>query len=93
MSLPKAGWIQQKSIHTMAANMMKSSPCRLLILRIFVPILVNVARHATTRVIQLAKLTNGPRSSAVILVCDGIFCVGSQDAHYPSQKKLDLRTG
>lgn len=65
----------------MAANMIKSSPCRLLILRSFVAILVNVARHATTRVIQLAKLTNGPRSSAVILICDGILCLGSKDAY------------
>lgn len=61
--------------------MIKSSPCSVLILRSFVAILVNVARHATTRVIQLAKLTNGPRSSAVILVCDGIFCLGSKDVH------------
>lgn len=53
-------------------------------MRIFVAILVNVARHATTKVIQLAKLANGPRSSAVILICDGILFLESKEAHYAS---------
>lgn len=61
----------EQTDHTMAANMMRSSPCGLPIFWSLVAILVRVARHTTIRVIQFARFTKGPRLSEVTLTCCG----------------------
>lgn len=75
--------------HTMAANMMKSSPCSLPVFRSLVAILVKVARHTTTRVIQFARLTKGPRLSEVILTDGSGMLLSLCEFSFPT---ADFRT-